>query len=76
LTEAPQALESSCARGRQGEAARGLGQAREPSKEPHVVGRILAKEVTATHRRLKVSETESPSRSDTLATNRVGFGEP
>jgi hypothetical protein len=63
------------ARGRQGEAACGLGQAGEPSKEPHVIGRVLVKEVTA-HRRLKVSKTESPSRYDTIGTNRVGFGEP
>jgi hypothetical protein len=37
------------ARGRQGEAACGLGQAGEPSKEPHVIGRVLVKEVTATY---------------------------
>jgi hypothetical protein len=30
----------------------------------------------AARRRLKVSETESPSHCDTVGTNRVGFGEP
>jgi hypothetical protein len=30
----------------------------------------------AARRRLKVSETESPSRCDTIGTNRVRFGEP
>jgi hypothetical protein len=64
-----------------GEAAHGLGQAGEPSKEPHTVDRVPAKEVTATcsPRRpppLERKQNRITSRCDTIGTNHVGFDEP